>query len=227
MTDSHARSLESVVQDMLPSRCATVCTLVGNDETSPYLEERNQVQGYAANRMNECFAGRRAARRVVNAMGASPLLYRQRFGGEPIWPQGFIGSITHTGRVALAVAARSSTAHSIGVDFEVEQTIPTDQWDIILHPSEIAQSGSLHPLVGARSPASFSPQRRTFHKMQYKTTCDFIDYAEVAMELELDQGLVNVKNIRRSRKLDSLNCFYIEGRHKAVEGHTLTAFTAK
>ena len=127
MTDSHARSLESVVQDMLPPHCATGCTLVGNDETSPYLEERNQVQGYAANRMNECFAGRRAARRVVNAMGASPLLYRQGFGGEPIWPQGFIGSITHTGRVALAVAARSSTAHSIGVDFEVEQTIPTDQ----------------------------------------------------------------------------------------------------
>jgi len=124
MTDSHARSLKSVVQDMLPSRCATGCMLVGNDETSPYLEERNQVQGYAANRMNECFAGRRAARRVVNAMGASPLLYPQGFGGEPIWPQGFIGSITHTGRVALAVAARSSTAHSIGVDFEVEQTTP-------------------------------------------------------------------------------------------------------
>ena len=98
--------------------------------------------------------------------------------------------------------------------------------DIILHPSEIAQSGSLHPLVGARSPASFSPQRRTFHKMQYNTTCDFVDYAEVAMELELDQVLVKVKNIPRSRKPESLNCFHIEG-HKVVEGHTLTAFTAK
>jgi hypothetical protein len=33
--------------------------------------------------------------------------------------------------------------------------------------------------------------------------------------------------IPRSRKLDSLSCFHIEGRHKVVEGHTLTAFTAK
>jgi hypothetical protein len=72
-----------------------------------------------------------------------------------------------------------------------------------------------------------APQRRTFHKMQYKTTCDFVDYAEVAMELELDQGLVKVKNIPRPCKLDSLNCFHIEGRHKVVEGHTFTAFTAK
>jgi len=50
--------------------------------------------------------------------------------------------------------------------------------------------------------------------MQYKTTCDFVDYAEVAMELELDQSLVKVKNIPRSRKLDSLNCFHMEGWHK-------------
>ena len=59
--------------------------------------------------------------------------------------------------------------------------------------------------------------------MQYKTTCDFIDYVEVGMELELHQGLVKVKNIPRSRKLDSLKCFHIEGRHKVVD--TLTAFT--
>ena len=28
-------------------------------------------------------------------------------------------------------------------------------------------------------------------------------------------------------QLDSLNCFHIEGRHKVVEGHTLTVFTAE
>ena len=35
---------------------------------------------------------------------------------------------------------------------------------------------------------------------------------------------VTQKFLRQGRLL---NCFHIEGRHKVVEGHTLTAFTAK
>lgn len=72
-------------------------------------------------------AGRLAARSALRSAGATgDLTILQGEKGEPIWPAGWIGSIAHTGEIAVAAVApahRVSGLHGLGVDIEVARRV--------------------------------------------------------------------------------------------------------
>src|SRR5262245_10837885 len=77
---------------------------------------------FAANavesRRREFVTARRCAREALARLGCSPIPIRSGLMGEPQWPAGFVGSITHTaGFRAAAVTPRSLLA-SLGIDAE-------------------------------------------------------------------------------------------------------------
>lgn len=47
---------------------------------------------------------------------------------EPLWPGGIVGSLTHAGDVAIAIAAPCEHASGVGVDIEVARPAP-ELWD--------------------------------------------------------------------------------------------------
>lgn len=63
-------------------------------------------------------AGRRAAAKALSAeLGCAPMVERGPH-GEPVWPPGILGSISHTETLAVAVVSRQGHACSVGVDVE-------------------------------------------------------------------------------------------------------------
>jgi 4'-phosphopantetheinyl transferase EntD len=83
-------------------------------------------------RKTEFTLGRTAARAALHRLGhpAVPILKGER--GEPIWPQGIVGSITHSYGTAIAFAGNSSDYTSIGVDLEsVRVTLSPRSVDVI------------------------------------------------------------------------------------------------
>lgn len=84
-------------------------------------------------------AGRFAAHLALQAAGATstaPLARGTR--GEPLWPTGFVGSITHTETFAAAAAVASSRARGLGIDSEKigRAREPGRLLDRVLHPLE-------------------------------------------------------------------------------------------
>lgn len=80
-------------------------------------------------RQAEFFFGRLTARLAMAALGAPTaeiVIGPQR---EPVWPHGIVGSISHTGGLAMATAARPSRCHGIGID--VERAVSGDARDSI------------------------------------------------------------------------------------------------
>lgn len=71
-------------------------------------------------RRQEFLLGRLAAREAVLALGCPPeRAWVGQEGRRPVWPPGLTGSISHTDRRVLAVAARCSEGvRSLGVDLE-------------------------------------------------------------------------------------------------------------
>ena len=67
-------------------------------------EEAAHVSGAVERRRGEFSAGRRAARRALAAVGGPAVALPVGPFGQPLWPAGFGGSITHDGRFAVAVA---------------------------------------------------------------------------------------------------------------------------
>jgi 4'-phosphopantetheinyl transferase EntD len=64
----------------------------------------------------------------------SPVLQGQR--GEPLWPAGFVGSITHCEGYCAAVVTSSKDYESIGIDAEPNEPLPLGVADLIAVQAE-------------------------------------------------------------------------------------------
>ncbi len=96
------------------------------DPESPtvYRSETETVSPRASGkRMSDFRIGRQAARRALARAGISATAIPRGDSGEPIWPDGVIGSISHSAGSAIAVVAGSSTAAGIGVDLEYRRAV--------------------------------------------------------------------------------------------------------
>lgn len=72
----------------------------------------------------EFASGRAAVHLALNQIGFSnafPLLRGQK--GDPLWPEGIVGSITHCYPWNIAVAAKCSNPSAIGVDLETTERV--------------------------------------------------------------------------------------------------------
>ena len=102
------------------------------------------VAGAGSGRKDEFSAGRCCARRALAALGRQPAPLLMGPLGEPIWPLGFSGSISHDGRFAVALAYPSSSGR---VRLSVDLIDPTEPdafvgiADTICHPAEHRPSG--------------------------------------------------------------------------------------
>lgn len=94
-------------------------TAASDDEVPPH------IRAMSSKRLNEFAAGRRAARlalKLAGCRGDVPL--EQDADGLPLWPTGWSGSISHTDKLAAAVADHGS-APILGLDLERLMDVPT------------------------------------------------------------------------------------------------------
>jgi 4'-phosphopantetheinyl transferase EntD len=66
--------------------------------------------------------GRAAARDALAELGVEPSAIGRGPGGEPLWPNGIVGAISHSGEMAIAVIGRGIDYAGLGLD--VEQLSP-------------------------------------------------------------------------------------------------------
>jgi 4'-phosphopantetheinyl transferase EntD len=85
-------------------------------------------------------AARIVARGLLAKLGASPEVELPRSAsGAPQWPPGFVGSLSHDDRFAVAAVARAPTILSVGIDVEPPLPLPEDLLDMVATPSERRQ----------------------------------------------------------------------------------------
>jgi 4'-phosphopantetheinyl transferase EntD len=92
--------------------------LVEQSQTALHDLEESLTVGATALRLRELHAGRSTARRALLALGESATGILAGACGEPQWPAGICGSLSHTLRHAAALVARRSQYASVGVDID-------------------------------------------------------------------------------------------------------------
>jgi enterobactin synthetase component D / holo-[acyl-carrier protein] synthase len=112
----------TVVQSpaILPSFAATVTVLLATDAHIKLIALPPELRGAAPKRRRQFMAGRYCAVQAAERLKPSGELPHVGRGpaGEPLWPGGLTGSITHTDDLASAAVARLSDARSLGIDSE-------------------------------------------------------------------------------------------------------------
>jgi enterobactin synthetase component D len=99
-------------------------------------EEEALIQGAVEKRQREFRAGRHAAHAALDRLKApdGPILRGEK--REPLWPDGFIGSIAHCREICLAACASTDEILGLGLDVEPRSPLPEGVDRYIQTPQE-------------------------------------------------------------------------------------------
>ena len=87
-------------------------------------DEEAAVERAVAQRRREFATGRACARRALRSLGRPAAAIASGPRGEPLWPPGIVGSITHCAGYRGCALATTSELTSIGIDAEPHEALP-------------------------------------------------------------------------------------------------------
>ncbi|MFI4979769.1 MAG: 4'-phosphopantetheinyl transferase [Nevskiales bacterium] len=177
-----------LLDTLFPVGVAAAARLQPGDAALLYAEEAQHLGKAIAKRVGEFAAGRICARQVLEQLGIHgfPLLVRED--RRPQWPDGIVGSITHTQGFYAAVAARREDYQAIGVDAERVGRVGRHLWPKICTAAEVVWLEGLSETEQARAGALIFSGKEAFYKCQYGLTESWVGFQDVALE-PLDSGL--------------------------------------
>lgn len=106
-------------------------------------EEEPLIARSVAKRRNEFVTVRHCARLAMADLGLPPTPILKGDRGEPCWPAGLVGSLTHCDGYRGAVVALSAAARSVGIDAEPHGPLPDRVLDAVSLPGERHEIGRL------------------------------------------------------------------------------------
>jgi 4'-phosphopantetheinyl transferase EntD len=113
------------------------------EDIAPLPEEEPLIARSVAKRRNEFVTVRYCARQALGELGVGPVPILKGDKGEPCWPEGVVGSLTHCEGFRGAVVGWSSDVRSVGIDAEPHDVLPKGVLDAISLPEERHQLGAL------------------------------------------------------------------------------------
>ncbi|MGK2881555.1 MAG: 4'-phosphopantetheinyl transferase PptT [Mycobacterium sp.] len=137
-----ARLLTAVLPGS-PTGLAAAEVYADPDGLVPLAEEAPLIAKAVAKRRNEFLSARYCARVALGELGlpATPILKGDK--GEPRWPDGVVGSLTHCQGFRGAVVARRDHVRSVGIDAEPHEVLPDGVLDAVSLPIERHQLAAL------------------------------------------------------------------------------------
>lgn len=170
---------------MPPGIAVGVCVISDpRHEASLWPEERVYVRNANPPRCAEFAAGRAAAREAMALGGLAAQPIRVDEDGAPVWPAGVVGSLAHTGNVAVALVGSSSTFTAIGIDVETPCAVPRRLWADIFTASEQVALGELAAERRDKAATLMFSAKEAFFKFQFPRTRQRLDFADIEVCLD-------------------------------------------
>ncbi|MFK0167005.1 4'-phosphopantetheinyl transferase [Rhizobium sp. NPDC090279] len=187
-----------------------------------YATELSQLERAVEKRRIEYAAGRHFARIALRAIGypAYPIMtgkFRQ-----PLWPEGIVGSITHSQTLAMSVVARyNEPFRSIGIDAEVEDSVSSDLVDILLTERELAELPRGRTCSARDLTLIFSAKEAVFKAVNPITNL-MIDFSEIEIGVDFSARTWHATYVGSNKRNEIMNNGV--GGYSLFEGHFVSFF---
>jgi 4'-phosphopantetheinyl transferase EntD len=124
-----------VLERILPDEVKVAATR-GELEVELFAEEESAIERAVQKRRREFVTGRACAREALAQLGrpATPILPGPR--GEPLWPAGIVGSITHCKGYRACAVAPATDLRALGIDAEPDEPLPDGLLSRVALPEE-------------------------------------------------------------------------------------------
>ena len=143
----HAFPAEGLMASLLPPRAVAVEAFGAGEEDwrGALFPAEARIMAGAGDKRRRDFAGVRVcARRALGVIGVAPAPLLPGTRGEPRWPTGVVGSMTHCAGYRAAVVARPDVGMAgLGIDAEPHARLPADVLEMVAGPAEQAHVAML------------------------------------------------------------------------------------
>jgi 4'-phosphopantetheinyl transferase EntD len=170
----------------------------------------------------EFLLGRAAAHAALRTLlGRSPGPVGRGAAGEPLWPAGVVGAITHTRGLAIAVAGRTADTAGLGVDVEARsRRVSPGVARLVCVPEERSWIEERGPEAGLRLMMLFSAKESVF-KALYPLEAVYLGYQDAALTWD-EAGGRFVGRLLRAAGREYLEGHQVEIGCRLLEEHILT-----
>jgi 4'-phosphopantetheinyl transferase EntD len=179
---THSGLTPAAIRSILPPGTAVETARVEDRLQSLYEVERQAVLRAVPSRQWEFATGRACARAALAALGAPPGPIPVGGNREPVWPAGFIGSITHDAGVCVAVARVRNGIRGIGIDLATAEPLPEEVRRLVCTDQELRRAPS-----PASVPDPFKllfSAKEALYKAIYPEVRRYVDFLEVTVEMD-------------------------------------------
>lgn len=212
-----------MIEEILPACVAAVDTR--EDLVVALFPEEEQALGRAVDkRRREFVTARACARGALAQLGLPPVAIPRGERGEPGWPAGVVGSITHCAGYRACAVARTEALMTVGIDAEPNEPLP----DGVL--GEIARAEELERLreLARREPSVrwdrllFSAKEAVY-KAWFPLARRWLGFEDATVSIDLARGAFEARLLVPGPLVGADRLRSLEGRFLARDDLVLTA----
>ncbi|WP_199178105.1 4'-phosphopantetheinyl transferase PptT [Mycobacterium hubeiense] len=176
--------MTKLLTELVPAVVAAAEMYEDPPDLAPLPEEEPLIARSVAKRRNEFVTVRHCARLALGELGvpAVPILKGDK--GEPCWPDGVVGSLTHCDGYRGAVVGRRDDVRSVGIDAEPHDVLPNGVLDAISLPGERSEISALP--AGLHWDRILFCAKEATYKAWYPLTHRWLGFEDAHITFEVD-----------------------------------------
>lgn len=217
-----------MIEEILPAGVAVVDTIHDDDSVPLFPEEERAVGGAVDKRRREFATGRACARSALARLGvpAGPIASGER--GEPCWPAGVVGSITHCAGYCACAVARASEFLALGIDAEPHAPLPDGLLGDIALPEEAVWLDRLQEdMPGVHWDRLLFSAKESVYKTWFPMARRWLGFEDVLLRIDPRAGSFSARLLVEGPALGAGRLAGFEGRWTVYDGLVLTAIALK
>jgi 4'-phosphopantetheinyl transferase EntD len=204
-----------------------VCEAFADPPTAElFPAEQPRVARAVAKRRLEYSTGRWCARTALAGLGVATVPIPPGERGEPQWPDGVVGSITHCDGYRAAAVARDSDLHSIGIDAEPHNRLPDGVLDLVTGPAERDRLESLaRTTPGQHWDRLLFCAKESVYKAWYPLTRRWLHFTDADLTVDPGSGTFTAQLAVPGPTVDGAELTAFTGQWLILTGLIVTAVT--
>jgi 4'-phosphopantetheinyl transferase EntD len=213
-----------MIGELLPAAAVAVETRTERHDVELFPQEEAALGNAVPKRRDEFVTARACARDAFAQLGlpAAPIV--SGADGEPLWPAGVVGSITHCAGYRACVLARRTELLTVGVDAEPNEPLPGGLLPDVALPQE---RGRLAGLAVALPEVNWDrllfSAKESVYKAWFPLAGRWLGFEDATVSIDPARGTFHARLLVPGPDVDGAPLGGFSGRWAARDGLLLTA----
>jgi 4'-phosphopantetheinyl transferase EntD len=215
-----------MIESILPAAVTAVDVLVDPPDVDLFPEEEAVVRNSVDKRRQEFATARWCARQAMGRLGypPAPILPGRR--GEPRWPDGLVGSITHCTGYRGAVLAEQAKVTTVGIDAEPNEGLTNGLLEAVSLAAERNRvAGLLRDHPGVAWDRMLFSAKESVYKAWYPLTATWLDFGDADIIIDPRNGTFTAALLVTGPRVHGQRLNGFTGRWLVEQGLIVTAVT--